>query len=89
MIVEMKFELPPKSIVTDVPEEHAQLIIHQGKVWTFGDLAFEDVNRFFYGIDFGLGREARDRMHDKLLATNPTAFWNRPIWPNQTWEGRA
>jgi len=57
MIVEMKFELPPKSIVTDVPEEHAQLIIHQGKVWTFGDLAFEDVNRFFYGIDFGLGRK--------------------------------
>ena len=77
------------SIRNDVPEEHRQLIIRDGKIWTFGDLAFEDVNRFFYGIDFRLGPDARDRMHSKLLETNPTAFWSRPLWPNEAMESRT
>ena len=85
----MTFQLPPGSIIADVAEEHRQLIIHEGKVWTLGDLAFEDVNRFFYGIEFRLSREARERMHDKLLTTDPTAFWNRPIWPNKAEEGQV
>jgi hypothetical protein len=89
MTVELRFALPAGSIRNDVPEEHRQLIIRDGKVWTFGDLAFEDVNRFFYGIDFRLGPDARDRMHSKLLETNPTAFWSRPPWPNEAMESRT
>ncbi len=79
MTAGLKFALPPKSLQADVPEEHRQLIIHEGQVWTFGDLAFLDVNRFFYGIDFRLEPDARARMHSKLLETNPAAFWSRPL----------
>ena len=89
MTVELKFALPPGSLLSDMPEEHRHLIIHDGKIWTFGDLAFEDVNRFFSAIDFRLGPDARDRMHSKLLETNPTAFLSRPVWPNKPTEGRT
>ena len=82
MTVEVKFALPPGSVRSDVPEEHRQLIIHKGKVWTFGDLAFQDVNHFFRGLECRLSPAAYNRMHERLLRLCPVGYWERPFWPD-------
>lgn len=88
VIISLGFRLPAGSVMGDVPEEHTHLIVHDGALWTFGDLAFTDPHRHFYAIDLWLGREACDRLHDKLRETDPHAFWTRPIWPDEAYEGR-
>ena len=77
VVIRTSFRLPQGSIVSAVAEEHAQLIIHDGKVWTLGDLAIEDAPRFFHGIEFRIGTKACHRLSSMLLAKDPAAFWSR------------
>ncbi len=77
VVFRTSFRLPQGSIVSAVAEEHAQLIIHDDKVWTLGNLAIENAPRFFHGIEFRVGTEACHRLSSMLLAKNPSAFWNR------------
>ena len=78
------FRLPAGSVTADILEEHTLLVIHQGRVWTFGDLAFTDPHRFFYGMDFRLSLDACARMSAKLLEIDPHAVATCPVWPQRT-----
>ena len=89
VVIRTGFRLPQGSIVSAMAEEHAQLIIDDGKVWTLGDLVIDDAPRFFHGLEFRISTDACRRLSGMLLTKNPSAFWNRRSWPNAPQQGGA
>ena len=81
MMVSLQFTLPNASLVSDIPDEHARLVIHDNQVRTPGDIAFANPNRYFPMISVDLPPEARHRMFDKMRAIDPQRSWQSPWCP--------
>jgi hypothetical protein len=69
--VDISCNLPEGGIIANtVPEEHSFLEVWNGKLWTVGDLAMHNPERF-YLLEFLLSTDAWRRVSERLRRENP------------------
>ena len=85
--VDLICQLPADAILSsDIPEEHTLLALHDGKLWTAGDLAMRD-QKTLRNLDAALGPAAVLRVYERLRLENLEGWRTWPCWADDTDHG--